>query len=94
MTADHARGIVSVRDIARGSKSEQPAVVLQTDERSWVLRRSDGPSFGVDDELAAWAGQSVDAVGVAGNSVFLLTEPLRAVPTAAPSDDHDDGVSD
>jgi hypothetical protein len=87
MTADRASGIVSVRDVARGSKSEQPAVVLQTGERSWLLRRAGGPSFGVDDELAAWAGQSVEAVGVAGNGVFLLTEPLRAVPGAAPSDD-------
>jgi hypothetical protein len=77
MTPDHASGIVSVRVVARGSKSEQPAVVLETADRSWVLRRAGGPSFGVDEELAAWAGRSVEAVGVAGSGVFLLTEPLR-----------------
>lgn len=74
---EHAKGIVRVRVVARGSKSEQPAVVLQTAERTWVLRRADGPSFGVDEELAEWDGKEVEAVGVAGSGVFLLTEPLR-----------------
>jgi len=39
----HVRGVVSLQRVARGSKSEQPAVVLQTSERSWVLRRVGGP---------------------------------------------------
>ena len=70
----HVRGVVSVQRVARGSKSEQPAVVLQTPERSWVLRRVGGPPFGVDDELASWAGKIVDVTGYAGSGVFLLTE--------------------
>ena len=74
MTTDHERGIVAVREVARGSKSEQPAVVLQTPERSWVLRRVGGPPFGVDVELALWAGKTVDGTGYAGSGVFLLTE--------------------
>ncbi len=78
MTQDRAKGIVRVRVVARGSKSEQPAVVLETADRSWILRRPGGPAFGVDEELAEWAGQEVEAVGVAGSGVFLLTEPLRA----------------
>jgi hypothetical protein len=71
---EHARGVVSVQQVARGSKSEQPAVVLQTADRSWLLRRVGGPSFGVDDELAAWAGKTVDVTGYKGGGVFLLTE--------------------
>lgn len=74
------RGLISVQQIARGSKSEQPAVVLQTAERSWVLRRVDGPRFGVDDELAAFAGRTVEVTGYPGSGVFVITEP----PTDAP----------
>jgi hypothetical protein len=70
----HVRGVVSVQRVALGSKSEQPAVVLRTDDRSWVLRRVDGPPFGVDDELAAWAGKTVDVIGYAGSGVFLVTQ--------------------
>lgn len=75
MTTQRVRGVVSVRRIARGSKSEQPAVVLQTADRSWVLRRLGGPAFGVDDELAAWAGKTVEITGHPGSGVFLVTEP-------------------
>ena len=70
----HVRGVVSLQRVARGSKSEQPAVVLHTSERSWVLRRVGGPPFGVDDELAFWVGKTVDVTGYAGSGVFLLTE--------------------
>ena len=73
------RGVISVQQIARGSKSEQPAVVLQTNERSWVLRRADGPRFGVDDELAAYAGKTVDVTGYPGSGVFVISEPPTQV---------------
>jgi len=69
-----ARGTVSVSRVAIGSKSEQVAAVLTTDERSWVLRRMDGPRFGVDDQLAALDGKTVDVTGYPGSGVFLLTE--------------------
>lgn len=80
MMIEHARGVVSVQQVARGSKSEQPAVVLRTADRSWLLRRPGGPSFGVDDELAAWAGKTVDVIGYAGSGVFLLVELPTEVP--------------
>jgi hypothetical protein len=73
------RGTISVQQIARGSKSEQPAVVLQAVDRSWVLRRVDGPRFGVDDELAAYAGKTVDVTGHPGSGVFVITEPPTEV---------------
>jgi len=68
------RGVVEVRPVARGSKSEQVTVVLRADERTWLLRRRGGPPFGVDDELAAWAGKAVAVTGYPGSGVFLLTE--------------------
>ena len=74
-----ARGRVAVVPVAQGSKSEQSAVVLLTATRHWILRRPDGPGFGVDDELASWEGKTVDAVGHEGNGVFLVTEPLVEV---------------
>lgn len=72
-------GVVSIRDVAAGSKSEQRTAVLTTNERSWLLRRPDGPSFGVDDELVAWEGQWVTVTGYAGSGVFLVVE-LVGVP--------------
>jgi hypothetical protein len=66
-------GRVSVRRAATGSKSEQVTAVLTTDDRSWLLRRAGGPSFGVDDELAALDGRRVTATGYAGSGVFLAT---------------------
>jgi hypothetical protein len=81
VTTQRLRGVVDVQRIARGSKSEQPAVVLRTADRSWVLRRVDGPRFGVDEELAVWAGKTVDVTGHPGSGVFLITEP----PTEAPA---------
>ena len=68
------KGTVSVRRVATGSKSEQVTAVLDTGERSWLLRRTGGPSFGVDEDLAALEGKQVTATGYAGSGVFLATE--------------------
>lgn len=73
MTAETVHGVVSIRHVGVGSKSEQTTVVLTTDDRSWLLRRAGGPSFGVDDELARYAGKTVEVTGEAGSGVFLVT---------------------
>jgi hypothetical protein len=69
-------GTVEVRDAARGSKSEQQTVVLVTDERFWLLRRQCGPTYGVDPELARWAGRLVTVTGIEGSGTFLVTGPV------------------
>lgn len=74
MTERTVRGVVEVRPVARGSKSEQVTVVLRADDRTWLLRRLGGPPFGVDDDLATWAGKTVEVTGYPGSGVFLLTE--------------------
>jgi len=74
MSEQTVRGVVEVCPVARGSKSEHVTVVLRTDDRTWLLRRRGGPSFGVDDELAAWAGKTVEVTGFPGTGVFQLTE--------------------
>ena len=79
MTTRTVRGVVSIRHTASGSKSEQTTVVLTTDERSWLLRRSGGPSFGVDDDLARDDGKTVEVTGETGPGVFLVTEGPREI---------------
>lgn len=66
-------GRISVRRVAAGSKSEQDSVVLTTAERAWLLRRADGPSYGVDRGLAALDGRTVTVTGHAGSGVFVVT---------------------
>ncbi len=67
-------GVVTVQPAAVGSKSEQVTAVLRAEGRTWLLRRSGGPAFGIDDELAAYDGKSVTVTGYAGSGVFLVTE--------------------
>jgi len=74
VTRHVARGVVSIRRVAKGSKSEQTTVVLTTDERTWLLRRACGPAFGVDEELARYDGKTVEVTGEVGPGVFLVTE--------------------
>jgi hypothetical protein len=74
------RGVVEVSPVARGSKSEQVTVVLRTGQRSWMLRRAGGPSFGVDADLAVWAGKTVEVTGYPGSGVFLATTEPTEVP--------------
>ena len=76
MNTRTVRGTVHLKHVAKGSKSEQSTAVLVTPERTWLLRRGDGPSFGIDPDLAALDGHEVTATGYAGTGVFLLTEPL------------------
>ena len=67
-------GVLSVRRVAIGSKSEQVTAVITTAERSWLLRRAGAPAFGVDPALAALDGRTVTATGWAGSGTFLASE--------------------
>jgi hypothetical protein len=79
MKVETRRGIVGVQPVGLGSKSAQVAVVLTTDERTWLLRRAHGPTFGVDSELAAYEGRTVEVTGYPGSGVFLLVDEPREV---------------
>lgn len=72
MNVETCRGVVSVQPVGVGSKSEQIAVVLTTKDRSWLLRRQGGPSYGVDPQLAPYEGKTVEVSGYPGSGVFLL----------------------
>jgi hypothetical protein len=77
MNVETHRGVVSVLPVGVGSKSEQVAAVLRTAERTWLLRRQGGPSFGVDPQLARYEGKTVEVTGYPGSGVFLLAEEPR-----------------
>ena len=66
-------GRVAVHRVGAGSKSEQISVVLTTAERTWLLRRAGGSTFGPDRELARLAGRTVTVTGYEGNGTFLVT---------------------
>lgn len=66
-------GSVRVGTAARGSKSEQHTVTLVAEERVWLLRRADGPRWGVDPVLAKLDGVRIRAAGHKGAGTFLLT---------------------
>jgi hypothetical protein len=79
VSAETHRGVISVQPVGVGSKSEQVAAVLTTGERSWLLRRAGGPSFGVDPELTRYEGKHVEVTGYPGSGVFLLVDEPREV---------------
>ena len=71
-------GIVIRKAVARGSKSEREAVVLQTsDNAEYILRRSGGNAFS-DPELDKLVGSSITADGqvVAGQTFIMKSWTL------------------
>jgi hypothetical protein len=64
-------GVVRVEAVATGSKSEQRTVTLHAADRVWLLRRQDGPKFGVDPVLEKLEGRRIRAEGYAGTAAFV-----------------------
>lgn len=67
-------GRVVTGEYGKGSKSERPAIFLETGSDRFILRRKTGPVFG-DDELQKYVGQQVECDGfLSGNT--LLAEKI------------------
>lgn len=66
-------GKVVIKKIAKGSKSERDAVLLQTDDKEYVLRKLGGNPF-QDTSLESLAGKSITATGIADRNLFLVKE--------------------
>lgn len=65
-------GTVIRKGVARGSKSERDAVVLQTAEGGeYILRRSGGNAFS-DPQLDALVGSSITADGQVAGQTFIM----------------------
>ena len=70
-TRVHAlRGRVAEGPFARGSKSEQIAVFLETGAARYVLRRRDGPAY-ADATLLKLVGCNVECDGVVVSYVLI-----------------------
>ena len=69
-------GIVVLRVVNRGSKSEHEAVFLDTGEQSLRLKRASAPPFH-DPVLARLAGQRIRCKGQLANGMLLLTKWVR-----------------
>ena len=68
---DVVEGEVVRRLVGAGSKSERDAVVLDTPERSYVLRRREGNPF-ADPVLDELVGQRLRLVGSALDTTFVI----------------------
>jgi hypothetical protein len=67
------RGIVTQAVVSPGSKSERQAVVLDTDDQRYVLRRRGGNPF-KDTVLDSLVGKRLRVVGDVHGSNFILTD--------------------
>lgn len=68
-------GTIIQERFAPGSKSERPAIFLQTDAERILLRRKDGNSM-LDPTLMTLIGVSVEVEGVVHQNV-LIAEVIR-----------------
>ncbi len=71
------RGHVAEGPFARGSKSEQIAVFLETSAARYVLRRRDGPAY-ADATLQRFVGCDVECDGIVVSYV-LIADRIEAV---------------
>jgi hypothetical protein len=77
-TRVHAlRGRVAEGPFARGSKSEQIAVFLETGAARYVLRRRDGPAF-ADQTLHELVGCNVECDGIV-TSYVLIADRIQTI---------------
>lgn len=66
-------GKVVIKKIAEGSKSERNAVLLQTKEKAYILRKMGGNPFH-DPSLEMLNGKKIIAKGILNRNLFLAKE--------------------
>ena len=71
-------GVVRRGSFGAGSKSEQMAIWIDTDDGSFVLRRKEGPTYG-DAALDRYVGRRVTCDGFILDYT-LLAERIRMLP--------------
>lgn len=70
-------GIIQIKRVAVGSKSERDALVINDKGVDFVLRRFGGNAMEMDDELFDLAGEMVELEGdVFGNNLFIFKKVL------------------
>ena len=66
-------GKVVMKKTSEGSKSERNAVLLQTEKKSYILRRMGGNPF-KDTSLEMLTGKNITATGILDRNLFLAKE--------------------
>ena len=69
----HVKGRVIREVVAKGSKSERPAVILDTGKKQYVLRRP-GENPYSDPTLDELVGKNISATGNLNGITLFLTE--------------------
>ena len=67
------KGRVIKEVVAKGSKSERPAIILDTGKKQYVLRRA-GENPYIDPTLDALVGKDISATGNLNGNTLFLTE--------------------
>ena len=65
-------GRVIKEETAKGSKSERPAVLLETRQGTYVLRRQGGHPF-LDPELEKLVGHTIQCKGILTANTLILS---------------------
>jgi hypothetical protein len=65
-------GLVKHKLIGKGSKSERQAIVLETDEQEYVLRRQGANPF-ADMVLEKLIGKTISVVGIVHGYTLLIS---------------------
>ena len=66
-------GKVVMKKTSEGSKSERSAMLLQTESKSYILRKMGGNPF-KDVSLEIFAGKNITATGILDRNLFLAKE--------------------
>ncbi len=66
-------GKVVMKKTSEGSKSERNAVLLQTGNKSYILRKMGGNPF-KDTSLEMLSGKNITATGILDRNLFLAKE--------------------
>lgn len=81
-------GTVKIDVVAKGSKSERQAAILQQDDGSTIILRLKKQGFSMADEFNALSGKTVEATGIkiAGNTFMIedFDNDIRVLPAAKP----------
>lgn len=65
-------GEVIEQHVAKGSKSEHPAIVLRTESATYILRRKDANPFEPDAQLRRLVGKRLVVEGVVAGPTLVV----------------------
>ena len=67
-------GVLAKQTVAKDSKSEREAIVLQTEKETLTLRRFGSNAFQLDEELLEMIGKTITIEGTQHGSLVIFKE--------------------